>query len=144
MKHVPQCPMAAFDKHSDAAKRVCDTYNLHRLALGNDAIGKWFAARLIDGTTDNVVYDNKHDAVIHQGHNEQYYGFIAIGPAGANVCDMEIYLATLRKMYDAGMRLTDPNDARGGREVIKRATRKDQFAQSLGVSTNLILPGRGM
>lgn len=128
--------------HSDAAKRVCDEYNLHRLALGYDAIGKWFACALADGQSDHVAYDSKLMAVRHQHHNEMNFTFIKIGPPTMNVCEAEVMLKTARSLHDKGMRLTDPDDAHGGRDVIKRSTVEDQMAQANGYSQNIIIPGR--
>lgn len=128
--------------HSDAAKRVADTYNLHRIGLEYDAIGKWFACALSDGRSDNVAYDSKRDAIIHQHHNEQYYTFIKIGPPTMDECEAEVMLKTARSLHDKGIRMTDPDETHGGREVIKRLTVEDQLAQARGFNTNLIIPGR--
>jgi hypothetical protein len=120
---------------------MSDDYNLHRIALGYDAIGKWFASALADGVSDRVLYDSKRDCVIHQHHNEQYYSYVKIGPQGMNPCEAEVMLKTARSLYDKGMRLTDPDDARGGLDVIKRLTVEDQMAQIKGKNTNLVMPG---
>jgi hypothetical protein len=137
--HKPWCPMKAFG-HTDAAKRVHDTYNLHRLAIGNDAIGKWFASALDDGRSDNVLYDSKLDCILHQHHNERYYTFIKIVPPSMNICEAEVMLKTARQLYDNGMRMADPDHPKGGREVIKRVSIEDQLAQSKGHSINLRMP----
>jgi hypothetical protein len=130
--------MKAFS-HSDPAKRLSDTYNLHRLAIGLDAVGKWFAVSLAEGRSDDVLYDHKRDCVRHQQHNEQLYAFIKIVPAGMNHCEAEVMLAKHRQMYDAGLRLTDPEDRHGGPDVIKRLTAEDELAAMLGITgTNLL------
>lgn len=139
MNHQPWCRQKAFG-HTDAAKRLMDTYNLHRLALGYDAIGKWFAAALADGRSDNVLYDNKYECVRHQHHNEQYYTFIRIAPTGMALCEAEVMLNTQRRMYDSGLRMVDPDHKHGGPDVIKRLTVEDQLAQAKGVNSNLIMP----
>lgn len=126
--HVPRCPGAAFG-HSDAARRVADEFNMHRVADPYGSIRKWCAFRLEDGSTDHVLYDSKSDAIRHQHHNEQYYMFVCIAPTTMNYCDAEIMLAMHRRMYANGVRLTDPDDARGGRDVIRRAAREDMKAQ---------------
>lgn len=112
--------------HSDAAKRVSDTYRLHRLAEGNAAIGQWIAVRLADGHSDNVLYDSKSAAVRHQHHNEQWYAFVAIGAWDMSPCEAEEFLALNRMLYDNGIRMTDPDHASGGPELIPRATVEDQ------------------
>jgi hypothetical protein len=120
-------------EHTDPAKRVCDTYTLHKVADWPGNLGKWFAVALADGTSDNILYDSKPDAIRHQHHNENYYAFIQVTPAQMTPCTAEIFLAGVRKLYDAGLRMTDPVIAR--KEVIKRATYEDQVAQSLHMRT---------
>jgi hypothetical protein len=126
--------------HSDAAKRFADTYNLHKIGAGYDAIGKWIAIALADGTSDDVLYDNKLAAVTHQRHNEQYFAFVKIAPPNMAVCDAEIMLETHRRMYTAGMRMTDPDHKHGGPDLITRLTVSDQLAQSRMVVQNLQMP----
>lgn len=139
MIHEPWCPLKVLG-HTDAAKRMSDTYNLHRIGAGDDAIGKWFAAALHDGTTDDVLYDSKRDAVIHQHHDEQWYTYIKINPMSSNPCEMEVMLKTARSLYDKGLRMADPTDKRGGLDVIKRLSVEDQMAQARGRNTNLVMP----
>jgi hypothetical protein len=137
--HEAWCQQKAFN-HSDAAKRVSDTYNLHRIALGYDAIGKWFGSALNDGRSDDTLYDSKRDCVVHQHHNEMYYTYTKIGPQSMNPCEAEVMLKTARSLYDKGLRLADPDHARGGLDVIKRLTVEDQLAQARGINTNLRMP----
>lgn len=139
MEHKPWCPMRVMG-HSDSAKRLYDTYNLHRLALGMDAIGKWFAAALADGRSDNVLYDSKYDCIRHQKHNEQFYTFIKIIPPSMNLCESEVMLSAARKHYEAGLRLADPDHKHGGMDIIKRISMEDQMAQMHGRNTNLVMP----
>jgi len=141
MDHTQHCPMANLG-HSDAARRVSDTYNLHRIGGGYSAIRKWFAARLTDGTSDDVLYDTKQDATRHQKHNEQFYTFIMIGPASMTACDAEIMLRVSRTAYENGLRLADPTDGHGGKDLIKRSTVEDQLSLARGIASNLILPER--
>ena len=116
-------------KHSDAAKRVSDEYNMHRIADCHGSIGKWVAFALADGTSDHQLYDTKHSAVRHQHHNEQWYFFAQIRPVTMAVCETEAMLNMHRRMYDAGVRLIDPSHAHGGRDMINRVSREDQGAQ---------------
>lgn len=90
------------------------------------AIGQWFAVALADGRSDGVLYENKGAAVRHQNHNEQFYAFVNIGAHDMDVCEAEAFIGTTRMFYDAGIRLTDPDVASGGPDVIPRATREDQ------------------
>ena len=128
--------------HSDEAKRITDTFMLHRLAdpIGN--IGKWFACAIADGTTDNVLYDSKSDAITHQHHNEYYFCYVQIVPAQMGICEAEMFLSGVRKTYQARKSLMDRNHPKGGLEPITRLTVEDQMAQIRGVPTNLIVPGR--
>jgi len=126
--------------HSDAAKRMADTYNLHKIGAGSASLGKWIAIALADGTSDDTLYDSKRDAVIHQKHNEQWYAYIKIVPPSMKTCDAEVMLATHRRMYDAGLRMTDPDHKHGGMDLITRLTQSDQLALARGAVTGLIMP----
>jgi hypothetical protein len=137
--HVPQCPQKAFP-HTDAAKRVTEEYQLHRLADLYGSQRKWIAVALADGRSDHVLYDTKREAVRHQHHNEQWYAYIRIGPQNMTACDAEIFLRMMRTLYDKGLRLTDPDAVTGGRDIIKRNTMEDMRANARGISTNLYLP----
>jgi hypothetical protein len=138
-QHEPWCQMKTMG-HSDAAQRLYDTYNLHRMAIGDNAIGKWFAVAMADGRSDNVLYDTKRECVRHQHHNEQYYAFVKIVPPSMRLCEAEVMLTTARKLFDGGLRMVDPDDKHGGKDVIKRLSVEDQLAQMRGHNTNLQMP----
>jgi hypothetical protein len=129
-------------KHSDAAKRISDTYALHRLAdpIGNT--GTWFACAIHDGTTDGVLYDSRKDAIMHMHHNETYYTYVQIVPSTMTVCAAEMYLAAVRKTYEARKNLMDRDHPKGGLEIIPRLAAEDFRAEMNGNPTNLIIPGR--
>jgi hypothetical protein len=137
--HEAYCRYKALG-HTDAAKRFSDTYNLHKIGAGSAANGKWIAIALHDGSSDDTLYDDKLAAVTHQRHNEQFYVFIRIVPPSMRVCDAEVMLDTHRRMYDAGIRMTDPDHKHGGMDVIKRLTQSDQLAWARGAVTGLIMP----
>lgn len=148
VRHDDACPQKGAG-HSDAAKRVSDTYNLHLLAAPHENVGNWFAVRLANGKGDQVLYPTKRAAVIHQHHNEKYYAFIRIGPRSMSVCDAECYLAINRKLYDKGIRLADPDHRAGGMDVIPRLSREDMGSMMRSIlsggksrPTNLRFPGR--
>lgn len=126
--------------HSDPAKRLYDTYSLHRIAdpIGN--LGKWFAIAISDGTTDNVIYDSRIDAIRGQRNYEYFYTYIQIVPSSMNICDAEIFLSGVRKTYDARKNLIDKDHPKGGLEIIPRLTVEDQRAQMQGIKSNLINP----
>lgn len=122
--HALWCRAKAFE-HSDAAKRTSDHYELHRIAMDVESIGKWFAVALIDGQSDGVLYDGKQAAVSHQHHNEQYYAYVQINPGGMSICEAEAFLKIHRDMYDAGVRLHDPAHSQGGHSLIPSLTTED-------------------
>lgn len=141
--HESWCPWGRFGTgHTDAAKRLSDTYNLHRIGAGINAVGKWFAASLAEGRSDDVLYDSKLSCVRHQKHNEKLYTFIKIVPTGMKPCEAEVMLETARRMYDAGMRMTDPDHKHGGLDLITRLTVEDQLNMMRGIATGLKMPGR--
>jgi hypothetical protein len=133
-KHCPVINRTALGGHSDAAKRVCDTYNLHRLASPYGTIGYWIACTLSDGSSDNVLYDSKQDAIRHQKHNENYYTFTQIVPSSMTECEAEVMLKTARMIYDMGGRMSDGYSRH---ELIKRLGWEDQNPLSDGIVTNL-------
>lgn len=135
--------------HSDAAKRLSDQYKLHKVALGVGSYGQWFAVRLTDGTGDGTLYPDKRTCMRHQHGNEVYFAFVCIAPTDMGVCDADAFIKTARVMYDAGIRMSDPNDAAGGRAPIMRATREDQVSLTRSIArrgrivpANLSLPTR--
>jgi hypothetical protein len=130
--HDRGCPRMG-KGHTDAAKRVYDTYHLHKAVGLDNSLGKFFAATLADGTTDGMLYDNRESAVLHQHHNENYYTFIQITMANMTVCAAEVMLGVYRRLYDAGRRESDS----GGRDIIKRSSTEDQLAYLRGITTNV-------
>jgi hypothetical protein len=139
--HNPKCPIENRTEsgwHSDAAMRITEVYDLHKVADLYGSIGKWIACRLDDGTSDNALYDSKPQAIRFQKNNENYYTFIRIGPPSITACEAEIMLKMARMFYDKGARTSD---GFGNRELIKRLTWEDQLAQSKGIVTNVRLEG---
>ncbi len=130
--HQKGCPVNG--EHSDAAKKIADTYNLHRAAQGYDCIGFWFAAALQDGSTDGVLYDSKQSAIMHQHHNENFYTYIQIVPSTMHVCEAETMIRIARMLYDKGWRMTDGSSRV---DLIRRLTIEDQIALANGVVTNI-------
>jgi hypothetical protein len=139
MNHQQYCRRL---KHSDEAKRIAETYAMHKMADPEGNIGRWFAVAIADGRSDNTIYDNKQAAIKHQHHNEYYYAYIQISPGTMNICDAEMFLSGVRKTYDARKALMDRDHPKGGLEPITRLSAEDQIAQLRGVPTNLIVPGR--
>ena len=96
------------NRYSDAARRASEAVQLQLTVNGAHAIGKWVAIRLSDGGSDHVLYDTKADAVRHQLY-ETMCAYVCIPPGGMPPEDAEVYLREMRKMYDAGVRLADPD-----------------------------------
>jgi hypothetical protein len=145
MIHEMRCPLNGTETpHTDAAKRVSDTFRLHRLAdpIGNT--GRWFAASLADGSSDGTLYDTRRDAVTHQHHNEQNYTFIQIIPADMNPCQAESHMGAIRKLHDAGISLVDRDHRAGGRSLIPRVAAEDQRAQVAAILSGGKLPQRNI
>lgn len=139
MTHDMRCPVinrTPLGDHSDAAKRVSDTYNLHRIADHYGNIGYWIACSLADGTSDNTLYQSKQDAIRHQHHNENYYTFIQIVLSTMTPCIGEVTLKVARMAYNKGWRMTD---GMSRHDLIKRLGWEDQLALSRGIATNVVL-----
>ena len=120
------CQMGAFG-HSDAAKRVSDTVQMHFNLLGFDGARHWIACRLEDGRGGETLYDNKRDAIRHQ-IDEYKCMYICLTGAPMSVCEAEILLATHRKAYEAGFRMADPDTAAGMRDLIPRVALEHQLS----------------
>lgn len=127
LAHDPGCANKTRE-HSDAAKRMSDTHNLHLTVRGHDAVGRFFAAALHDGSGDGVLYESKADAVRHQKHNEQFYVYVPVTPASTSPCEMQSWLTYVRALYDAGARLPDRDAPSGGPQPIPRLTVEDHRA----------------
>jgi hypothetical protein len=137
MTHQLRCPVenrTPLNLHSDAAKRVSDTYLMHRSADPYGCIGKWIACALQDGSSDNTLYDSKQDAIRHQHHNENWYTFIQIVPSMMTECEAEVMLKVARMIYDKGGRMSDGFNRH---DLIKRLGWEDQLALSEGHVTNV-------
>lgn len=115
--------------HSDAAKRISDTWNMHRAACGELSVGQWFAARLADGTTDGVLYASRQAAIAHQHHNERWFAFYRITPTYLSACAAASVLRWHREAYEAGLRLPDPDARAGGMQIIPRLRAEDHERQ---------------
>lgn len=113
------------DEHSDAAKRLADTYMLHRVAADH-AVGQWFAVKLEDGTGDGVLYPTKTKAVEYQRHYADEYCYIQVQPCGMNQCQAESMLHFQRQTYRAqkAARERSPDS-----QVIQPLTREQYYRQ---------------
>lgn len=109
--HETWCPLNGMNaNHEDAAKRCRDAYNLHRVGDRYGSVGKWMAVALNDGSSDGELYSSKSECMRYQHHNEQYYTYIRVIPSGMTVCEAAVKLSVARRLYDKGLRETDPDD----------------------------------
>ena len=111
----------------DAGRRASDIVNTYRVHRTWDELKhKWLVLNLSDGSTDGNLYDTRRDAVRHQKHENQvaYLAFRSL-LSGTNPKDMAIYLKFCRTAYESGMRLTDPDDRFGGKQLIPTAHGRD-------------------
>jgi hypothetical protein len=105
--------LMASQEDKDAASRIADAVNLHRLADYSN-VGKWVACRLSDGTSDGVAYDPAYPpsdprahAIRHQLHESQCC-YVQVQPTGMSKEEALIFLQFNRNLYARGMRMTDP------------------------------------
>lgn len=116
--------------HSDAAKRMADNVNIHYTGLGWQAVGKWCAIKLHDGSSDQTLYDTRRDAVRHQ-LDEKLCTYVKITPLLMSTCEAHMLLGVARKAYDAGHRFVDPDHRNGGRELILNRGRPVETVASI-------------
>ena len=117
----------------DVAKRAYE--QLKNIAVHNDwdtRINSVVTIRLSDGHCDGVLYDSKQAAVKHCSGNEQWYAFFSFrnAPNGFDSPrDAAIFLAYHRAAYDNGFRLPDPDDSRGGPDLIMPTPKEQVMLQ---------------
>jgi len=136
--HDPGCRYAreADGGHSDAAKRLSDTYNLH--IVSGAPIGAVFAFSLADATSDHVLYDSRLDAVMHQRHNEARRGYVRIGAGRMSVCEAAAVLRYQRQATEFAA--AQRGERSGGLEVIPRLTLEGRERQLAAMRGQVRLP----
>lgn len=130
-------------QHTDAAKRCADVVNLALSAEGTDAVGKWLAIKLEDGSSDRTLYAHQSDAVGAMWPNERRYCYIRVPRQWVTLCEAESFLRMNRLRYEAGMDvMPDPRDVKrpgAMRDVIEPLTRSahaamiEQMLQGTGI-----------
>jgi hypothetical protein len=101
---------------SERGQRCADIFTMHVLAHipSGDTIPDWngappwIAIRLSDGGSDGSLYPSKADAVRHQLHPEQC-AYLSFPPGGLSPAEAESILYWNERMYEAGVRLADPD-----------------------------------
>jgi hypothetical protein len=142
--HAPGCEYGRRE-HGDAAKRIADTYNLHRIAgsgLGLDNVGKVFAIALNDGTSDGVLYPDMKAAIRHQKHNAKWYAYLRVGREAMTECAAASLLKLHRDADAHGLKFTDRDDPSYGMEIIPRLTVEDHYRMTRAISAGTWIPGR--
>lgn len=130
MNRCPHDKPFTWASHSDAAKNARDNINLHYASVGWDAVGKFVAIALQDGSSDHNLYDTKRDAVRHQS-NEFLFMYVKIVPSQITECEAQILLDFHRKAYENGFRLADPDSRNGGRNLIVRGRPVETVTEQL-------------
>lgn len=95
----------------DFAKRAYDIMNLHVIGKGDQSWGKWVAFRLSDGGSDNVLYDNRDQAINHQLHPMQCC-YLVIPPTGFTFSEIKEFLSLSRSLREKGARIPSHGDYR--------------------------------
>lgn len=136
--HDPGCKYAREPdgSHTDAAKRLSDTYNLHVVAGARR--GSVIAYSLADATSDNVLYDSREDAVAHQHHNEARRGYVRIGPGRMTVCEAASVIRWDR--HAAKLAAAQLGEKSGGLEVIPRLGLEERERQLAAMSGRTRMP----
>lgn len=138
VRHDPGCKFARESDggHSDAAKRLSDTYNFH--VTCGARIGQVIAYSLADATSDGTLYDSRADAVNHQRHNEGRRGYVRIGAGRMTVCEAAAVIRWDR--HTAKLADAQRGERSGGLEVIPRLTIEGRERQLAAMSGRLNMP----
>jgi hypothetical protein len=144
IRHEPGCHYGRRE-HGDAAKRIADTHNLHRIAgqgLGLENVGKVFAVALNDGTSDGVLYPDMQTAIRHQKHNAKWYAYLRVNRHAMTECNAASLLKLHRDADANGLKFVDRDDPSFGNEVIERLTVEDHVRMTRAIAAGTWIPGR--
>ena len=144
VRHEPGCDYGR-RAHGDAAKRIADTHNLHRIAgsgLGLDNVGQVFAVALNDGTSDGVLYPDMKTAIRHQKHNATWYAYLRVNRQAMTECNAASLLKLHRDADEHGLKFVDRDDPSFGNEIIDRLTVEDQQRMTRALAAGTWIPGR--
>lgn len=95
------------DPKAARATRAFEHIQLVQLAHGLDALGKWLAISLADGSCDQRLYESKREAIRFQLHETQcaYFYFNGMPRLG----ELRFFLDLNEQLYDQGLSLADPD-----------------------------------
>jgi len=137
--HDRGCRYAREDNggHSDAARRLADRFNLHKLCGVRRG---YIQARFADGGSwdGETVYPTRLEAIQHSHHNEHVTAYVELTAPSMTVCEAAAVLrfhAHVRKLAPA-----DREAKGGGLVVIPRLNVEDTERQLAALSGRLALP----
>ena len=144
VRHDPGCRYARIDDgggHTDAAKRLFDGFNLHRVATAHLALSDlrhgWVTVALEDGTVGDDVYDSRGAAVGAMFPHEARFFYLKMNDRIPSICTAASLLRSHRIF--AAVHQPDRDQPHGGREVIPALTLEGRERQAEAVKS-----GRGM
>jgi len=144
VRHDPGCRYARIEDgggHTDAAKRLFDGFNLHRVATAHLALSDlrrgWVAVSLEDGAVGDDVYDSRGSAVSAMFPHEGDYFYLKMNDRIPSICTAASLLRSHRIM--SRVQETDRDQPHGGRTVIPALTLEGRERQIEAVKS-----GRGM
>lgn len=94
----------------DSGRRMAELVNLRVSSTPWDHIvNSWMAFRMVDGSSDNVLYDTREDAVAHQPDDKRcFYLCMRNAQGGVKALDAQLLINMQRQILDAGGALSEP------------------------------------
>ena len=117
---------------TDAGKRAFDIARSYVAFVDySERINSWIAFRLEDGGSDGTLYLSKREAIRHQVSEYlcAYFSFRGAPNGFDSAKDATVWLQYHRLAYDNGFRLPDPDDSRGGPDLIMPTTKEQLYDQ---------------
>lgn len=99
-------PLGATKEEWEAAQRLRDAVALQLEVHGDQAHGKFIAARLEDGASDGTLYDTRRDATRHQ-INDPWCFYVKVHVGGIQVREAWTVLMYARQAKKAGIVFTE-------------------------------------
>lgn len=130
---------------SDAGIRMSDTINNVRMSSDWSNIKDgWMAFALEDGTSDNVIYDNRDDAIRHHRNRAKKYFFVTLKQCihGMSHREATMMLAMVRVQSKRG-RYHPETDRQDPIMPLTRDTFKDELV-STALNHKFIVPNIGV
>jgi hypothetical protein len=93
--------------YTDDARRMADVMNLHAVCKSRG----WAVFALANGTSDNVAYETREEAVMAKRWDRDNFLYLQIPAGGVNdPAEMQACLDYARALHKAGYRLPDPRE----------------------------------